>query len=126
MLAVKRLAHPLQLAFILAYCCGVGACTQQSRFSPIGLSQPARPENCQVDVYRYNFPDRPYTEVSRLDVHLEKTHFVESALDDAIADLKHQACLSGADAIINIRERRSMLLETRIYHVTATGIRYTN
>jgi uncharacterized protein YbjQ (UPF0145 family) len=57
---------------------------------------------------------------------LEKTHFIGSSLDDALPELKKQARLSGADAIIEIRESSSKTGETKIYHVTATGIRYTD
>jgi hypothetical protein len=64
------------------------------------------------------------TELSRLDVHLEKTHFIESSLSDALPELKRQARLSGADAVIEIRERTSKVAETRVYHVSATGIRF--
>jgi len=49
-----------------------------------------------------------------------------SSLKGALPLLEEQARLSGADAIIEIRENRSMVGETRVYHVTATGIRYTD
>ena len=41
-------------------------------------------------------------------------------------ELLKQARLSGADAIINIQERKSALNESRSLHVTATGIKYTD
>ncbi len=71
-------------------------------------------------------PARPYSKVARLDVHLEKTGFVTSNLENALPELKRQARLAGCDAIIEIRERRSQLLETMVYHVTAVGARYTD
>jgi hypothetical protein len=43
--------------------------------------------------------------------------------DDVLADLKRQACLSGADALIDISERTSSHAETRIYHLTAIGVK---
>ena len=64
--------------------------------------------------------------LSRLNVHIEKTHFLSSDLDEAMPELKKQACLSGADAITDIQERQSSYLETRSYHVTAKGIRFTD
>jgi hypothetical protein len=87
---------------------------------------PPKPENYEVDVFKEGTPDRPFIRVSRLDVHLEKTHFIGSGLNNALPELKRQARLSGADAIIEIQERFSMVGETRIYHVTATGIRYAD
>lgn len=102
----------------------VSACsTMQSRYSVIDTPHPAKAEGCGVDVLN-EIPKVSFSRISRLDVHLEKTHFIASSLEDALPELKKQACLSGADAIIDLAEQSSMLGETRIYHVTATGIRY--
>jgi len=91
-----------------------------------GDSYPPKPEGYEVQVFRGGAPQRPFVRISRLDVHLEKTHFISSSLDDALPELKNQARLSGADAIIDIRESFSSVGETEIYHVTATGVRYTD
>ncbi|SEN68823.1 Putative heavy-metal-binding [Nitrosospira multiformis] len=104
---------------ILASCA-----TTQSRYSMLGSSYPPKPEGYDIQVF-HDAPQRLFVRISRLDVHLEKTHFVGSSLDDALQELKKQARLSGADAIVDIREHSSMVGETRIYHVTAIGIRYT-
>lgn len=117
----SHLKRGLCLCFAAMLC---AACTTQSRFSPLGNSQPPRPETAAVEVFQTGAPTRPYERVSRLDVHLEKTHLVPSSFSDALPELEEQARLSGADAIIDIRESRSSLNETLIYHVTATGIRY--
>lgn len=112
----------LCLAAVLAVSCA----TSQSRYSMLGKSFPPKPEGYEVRVFRDSAPDRPFARVSRLDVHLEKAYFVGSSLEDALPELKKQARLSGADAVIEIRESNSMVGETKIYHVTATGIRYTD
>jgi hypothetical protein len=57
-------------------------------------------------------------------VHIEKTHFLDSGIEEAMPELKKQACLSGADAIIQIQERRGAYVEARSYYVTAQGIRF--
>lgn len=102
----------------------VTACaTTQSRYSVIDTPYPAKPAGCGVDVLT-EAPNKPFKKISRLDVHLEKTHFMGSSLENALPDLKNQACLSGADAIIDLDERFSSVGETQIYHVTATGIHY--
>jgi hypothetical protein len=104
----------------------VSCATSQSRYSMLGQTFPPKPEGCEVQIFRDAAPDRPFARVSRLDVHLEKTYFVGSSLEGALPELKKQARLSGADAVIEIREIKSMVGETKIYHVTATGIRYTD
>ena len=110
----------------LAGLLGASCTSLQSRFSRLSSSYPAKPETFSVEVFENSLPQRPFERISRLDVHIEKTHFLPSAMKEALPELQKQARLSGADAIIEIQEKRSMLNETRIYHVTATGIRYTD
>ena len=85
-----------------------------------------KPENCQIEIFRGEHPARQSERVSRLDVHIERTYYVRSQLDDALPELQKEACASGADGIIDIQERISHfnLSETNSYHVTATGIRF--
>jgi len=90
----------------------------------LGQSFPPKPEGYEVQIFRGTPPDRPFVRISRLDVHLEKAYFMSSSFQDALPELKKQARLSGADAVIDIRESHSMVGETMVYHVTATGIRY--
>jgi Putative heavy-metal-binding len=100
--------------------------TTQSRYSWLGESYPPKPEGYQFEVFQTELPSKAFVRISRVDVHLEKTHFISSSLEDALPELKRQARLSGADAIIEIRESTSAVGETKIYHVTAIGIRYTD
>ncbi len=112
----------------VAWCAAAAllACaTTQSRFVPRGKTYAAIPDTQDVEVFVSGEPGRPFERVSRLDVHLEKTHFMKGSLEEAMPELKRQARLSGAEAIVEIRELRSGVGETNIYHVTATGIRYT-
>lgn len=102
----------------------VSCATRQSRYALLGQAFPPKPESCEVLIFREAAPPRTFVRVSRLDVHLEKTSFVGSSLESALPELKRQARLSGADAVIEIRETRSTVGETRVYHVTATGIRF--
>jgi len=53
--------------------------------------------------------------------------FTQAVLDELIhrgRGLRVQGDREGADAVIEIEERRSQILETMVYHVTATGVRY--
>lgn len=120
MSAIRRALALCLVALIVASCA-----TTQSRYSALGDSFPPKPEGYEVQVF-HEIPQRSFVRISRLDVHLEKTHLIGSSLDDALQELKKQARLSGADAIVEIKEYFSMVGETRIYHVTATGIHYTD
>jgi len=90
----------------------------------LGQTYPPRSIDCDVEVFKTSVPSKGFIKIARIDAHLEKSHFIKSDFEDALPELKKQACLSGADAIIEIQERSSSVLETKIYHVTATGIKY--
>jgi hypothetical protein len=85
---------------------------------------PPRPADCRIDIFKNQPPAKPYIAISRLNVHLEKTFFVPSDFASAHNELQRQACLSGADGVIDIEETNSSYLETRIYNLSATGIHY--
>ena len=103
-----------------------GCASTQSRHEFLGQSFAARPADAPVEVFTSGSPSRPFAKTARLDVHLEKTGFMTSNLDSALPELKKQAREAGSDAIIEITEKHSQLLETMVYHVTAYGIRYVN
>jgi hypothetical protein len=85
---------------------------------------PSRGSGCSIEVFKQALPHRPFTAISHLNVHLEKTFFVPSDFASAVGELKRQGCLSGADGIIDIKESHSSYLETRIYNLSATGVRF--
>jgi hypothetical protein len=118
---MHTLRHSLILATIVAF---LGACSAQSRYTRLGDAYPARPADAPIEVFQTGEPSRPFVRIARLDAHFEKTHWMGSDLDDAMVELKKQARVAGADAIIDIKERTSRIAETRIYHVTATAIRF--
>lgn len=102
-----------------------GCASSQARMQPIGdLTRPARPAACAVEVWRTGQPSRPFIKVARLDVHREATYFLQPSFDDLLPDLKRQACLAGADAVIDIVETKGGYLETSSLHLTATAIVY--
>lgn len=121
---MRRMIYGIGIYFIASL---VASCaTMQSRYVILEQSYPPLPEGYEVEVFRTGSPKRPFVRVSRLYVHLERTHFIGSSFEDSLPELKKQARLSGAHAIIEIQERSWWIGgETRVYHVTATGIRYT-
>ena len=101
-----------------------GCASTIGRYEFLDKSYPERTANAPVEVFATGEPSRPYVRVARLDAHLEKTGFMPSNLTEALPELKRQARRAGCDAIVEITERHSEILETRVYHVTAIGIRY--
>jgi hypothetical protein len=101
-----------------------GCATTTGNYRPVGGHYPPRAANCDIQIIKDPSSARAHVAISRLNVHLEKTFFVPSDFSSARSELKRQACLSGADAVIDIEEKTSSYLETRIYNVSATGIRF--
>lgn len=119
-----RRARPGLLTLGVAVLC-VACATSQSGFRPLGsATYPAKPADSAIEVFEGEPPSRAFDRIARLDAHYEKTHFISTSRETAIAELKKQARAAGADAIIEIEEKRSQVGETLILHVSATAIRY--
>jgi hypothetical protein len=110
------------VVFLASSLCGCMATT--GNFRSLNERNPARPADCEISVFKDQPPAKPYVAISQLNVHLEKTFFVPSDFSSASVELRKQACLSGADGVIDIEEKHSSYLETRIYNLSATGIRF--
>lgn len=108
--------------FLALILCGCVATT--GNYRPLNGGAVARAADCQVAIYRDSPPKLPYVAISRLNVHLEKTFFVSSDYVSATAELRRQACLSGAEAVVDLQEQSSSYLETRIYNLSGTGVRF--
>jgi hypothetical protein len=102
-----------------------GCSTTRSLAFPVGTERhAARPAGTPVAIFRTGKPDRPYRVVARLNVHLEKTFLVPSAFDDALPELENLARQQGADAVIEIEEKKSRQNETFMYNVTGTAVAF--
>ena len=104
----------------------ITGCSSQSRHTMLVPHYDPKPAHCHIDFFTQGKPSHEFERISRLDVHIERTYYVRSQLDDVLPELSKEACASGADAVIDIEERSSSinLRETNIYHATGTGVRY--
>ena len=120
-----RPARVCTVAVIAAVLVAMAGCASTTgRYAFLDRPYPARPADAPIETFATGEPSRQYVRVARLDAHLEKTGFMPSSLTEALPELKRQARRAGCDAIIEITERHSEILETRVYHVTAIGVRY--
>jgi hypothetical protein len=103
------------------------ACVGNSaRFSPMpGKAFPPKDESFEVAVFDSALPSRSFERIARIDVQMEMAASQEVSLQAAIPELKRQARLAGADAIIDIRLQRSKTGEVTVFQVSAMGIRYS-
>ena len=112
----------LLAAFIVALTSG--CMSVQPVAFPIGKRRPPRAEQSPVQLFKDALPSRPYEEVARLNVHIEKTFFVPSAFSEALPQLEKLARQNGGDAIISVQEKKSRLNETFIYNVSAIAVAF--
>lgn len=103
----------------------LGSCaTTQGHYVLLGPALPPTPNSQTIRVFIGTVPKRPFTKVCHLNAHLEKTGFTHSILSEALPVLKRQARLCGAQAIIDIKQQQSSVVETRVLNVTGVGIRF--
>ena len=113
------------LAILVLLVLGAGcATTTLSRFTPLDQPYPPRPEGCDVEIFHGRQPAREFVKIARIDVHIEWSAWFQPRLDDAEPELRRQACFAGADAVIDLEEQMGSHIETKRYHVIATGIKY--
>ena len=108
--------------------CGslLGCVNVQTAAFPIGERRAPKPADAAVEVFRDKVPTRAFTPVARLNVHIEKTFFIPTAFDEALPKLEELARHHGADALVEIEEKKSRLNETFIYNVSATAVVFAN
>ena len=104
-----------------------GCSTLQPVGFPVGNRRyPPKSPTADVQIFLEALPPRKFEPVAKLNVHIEKTFFLPSAFGEARPKLEDLARQYGADAIIQIEEKKSRLNETFIYNVTATAVIFTD
>jgi len=112
----------MTLSLLVAGCEG----PMPGKFARLAQPYPAKPKDSPIEVFQDAPPSKPYNEIARLDVHMEQGYFKQPTLKDVMPELLKQARLSGSDGIINIQERRSVLSEIQVLHVSATAIKFSD
>lgn len=122
----RSLASLGLLVLLLTLGAGMSGCaTSRGTAFPIGeKSYPAKAANFPIAVFSDSLPERPFVRIARLNYHSEKTFFAPTLYQVALEELKEQARKAGADAIVELKESKSSLNETKIYNLSAVGIVY--
>lgn len=120
----RRFKQLVLFMLLLALSSGISGCaTSNGMAFPIGeKTYPAKPLDFPIEVFSESPPERAFAEITRLNFHSEKTFFAPTLYQDALEELKVQARKAGADAIIDLKESKSILNETKIYNLSAVGI----
>lgn len=113
-----------RFAALTLVCCCLSACMDtQAQVTLLGPRQPPKSQDCTMRIFMSE-PERAFVRLARIDVHSESTGFNSPPSAPLMNKLKQQACAMGADAIIEINERRSSYLETQILHISGVGIMF--
>jgi len=96
-----------------------------AKFISTGSSYPARPGDCQIEVFSSKQPDREYEELGVIEGEGSMGH---DTLEKILPKMKQEACKAGGDAIILTSRQKSADLfddsgDDKL-NVTATVIRW--
>src|SRR5213078_4344921 len=105
----------LAMSYVLLLLTVIAGCTTtQSRFVVLGSPQSDRPENCEVQVFRNGTPQHQFARVARIDVHVERTFFMQPGFEDALPELRRQACLWVRTPSLTSKSGRALTWRTNV------------
>jgi hypothetical protein len=86
----------------------------------------ARPESCEIQVFKDSKPDRTYIDLGVINYHDERHRLKDGSLtlDVAMPRIKAKACTVGADALVDIRVTEVRRLEFAMFNVRVTAVRF--
>jgi hypothetical protein len=92
-------------------------------FTPTGDIQPARPDDCEIEVFSAGPPSAAYEELGIIE---GEGDLWKASLREVLPDLKREACRAGGDAIVLHDSSRYVSGEDddEQFYTTATVIRW--
>ena len=121
---MSRSGTLLRLASGAAVLLGVGGCVNATFVPTSRTVYPAKPVNCEIQVFSSRPPDRPYEELGIVE---GQGDWWKSDMEDVLPRLKEEACAGGGDGIILFSSDTFAEGDqgVRVQRVTATVIRWT-
>ena len=99
----------------------------RSKVELVGPKRTARPTDCAVEIFNDKKPEKQYETVARLDVYVRRNKLTQgrqAVYEEAVPELKKQACKTGADAVIVLRQTVSQSGEFKLLYVKAEAIHF--
>jgi hypothetical protein len=110
----------------------------RSEVETIGPKVPPRKSDCEIRIIDKTKDDQQqnkdearvepkYAEVARITVYVRRNKLTQgrqAALEEALPELKKQACKAGADALIVLHKRISSSGEFKLLYVRALAVRF--
>jgi hypothetical protein len=100
----------------------------RSEVKIVGPALPARAPDCQIEVLEDSKPLDPHAIVAQIDVYVRRnkvTRGRQGVFEEALPELKKQACRVGADGIIVLRQTVSHNGEFKLLYVKSEAFQYT-
>ncbi len=103
------LSNPINRQFELVLCVLFAAVTlnacASAKFVSTGKLYPAKPKDCEIEVFSSKLPDRDYEELGILE---GEGSLGKDSLTDVLPKMKEKACQAGGDAIILFSSHKSV------------------
>ena len=75
----------------------LGGCVTATFVPTVGTAYPARPVDCELEIFSSAIPDREYEEIGIVEAEGSAWN---SDLEDVLPAMREEACLAGGDGII--------------------------
>ena len=87
----------------------------------------AKPESCEIRVFKDSKPDQAYVELGIINYHDERHRAASGSLklEVAMPKIKALACKVGGDALVDIRVTEVRRLEFAMFNVRATVVTFS-
>jgi hypothetical protein len=103
------------------------ACSTTTTVEPVGGARTARPADCEIEfVERGSSPSGAHATIARIESHVKRNRFFGGRVplrDEALAELRRQACALGADKVRIDDIVESSASEMVHVHVWATALK---
>ncbi len=100
----------------------------RSKVERTGPKLASKPKDCKIEIIDKEKPERPHEEIARIEVFVRRNKITqgrEAVYEEAVPELRKQACKLGADAVVVLRQRVSHSGEFKLLYVKTIAIRYT-
>ena len=94
-----------------------------AKFIKTGPSMPAKPDDCDIEIFTSKLPDRQYEELGIIE---GDTYFGADSLEEVLPKMKREACRAGGDAIILKSTQKTVEDDISNLNVIATVVRWTD
>ncbi|MGB7621519.1 MAG: hypothetical protein WBN92_04135 [Terriglobia bacterium] len=100
----------------------------RSEVKIVGPALAARPLDCEIEVLEDSKPLDPFETVAQIDVYVRRnkvTRGRQGVFEEALPELKKQACRVGADGVMVLRQTVSHNGEFKLLYVKSEAFHYT-